>query len=419
MAGQTERIAVQELRCENCGAPWEMRGFQNTKSFACENCGSVSQKHDDQWQLIQRVEGSFRARPAYALGTRGRLDGVEWEVIGWQERSVTAWGVRYAWEEHLLFNPYEGYRYLMLSDGHFCVVEPLPGVPSTGLNQAMWNKQTFKHFQTADAVVDEVLGEFSWEVRRGDVATASDYVDPPGIISCEGAQGVSGSEVNWSAGRYLTRDEVVAAFGEPTRRIAEPRGIHPCQPNPHAATKEWVKKAMLVGVALWFVLSLFYFRTRQDKQLWAGAIDAGGASANDIVIDSFSNPTTIEIEGRAPGMQNQWVYLDCMLVEPKRERASYAGLELSYYSGSDWSEGSRSGSAVITGVPNGTYLLQFTKHPQSTFKGTTYVKVTRDVRLFRYPCCALILVFLIPIIVFVRAQSFERMRWAESDHPMG
>ena len=52
----------------------------------------------------------------------------------------------------------EGFRYLMLSDGHFAVVSPLPGVPTTGLNQASYNGRTYKHFSTAEAVVDEVLG---------------------------------------------------------------------------------------------------------------------------------------------------------------------------------------------------------------------------------------------------------------------
>jgi hypothetical protein len=418
MAGP-DRVAVKELRCENCGAPWEMRGFQNTRTHACENCGSVFQGNDDQWELIQRVEGSYKARPAYALGTRGKLDGVQWEVVGWQERSVTAYGVRYAWEEHLLFNPYEGFSYLMLTDGHWAVVSPIAGVPSTGLNQALFQGRSFKHFQSADAVVDEVLGEFPWLVKRGDTATASDYVDPPLILSCEGSQGQGSAEVSWSSGRYLESEEVVAGFGEPTRRVGNPQGIHACQPNPNAEVKNWVKKALVVGVIAWLALSLFYFSTRQNKEVWTGVVDASGASAKDVVIDSFSNPGTLEISASAPGLANTWVYLDCMLVNPDTEKASYVGIELEYYSGAGWSEGSRTGSTVVSGVPNGKYLIQITRHPQATYKGTTYVTIKRDVRLFRYPCCALFLVFVIPIVVIVRATAFERMRWAESDHPMG
>ncbi|MGE0706878.1 MAG: DUF4178 domain-containing protein [Planctomycetota bacterium] len=419
MAGQPERVGVQELRCDNCGAPWEMRGFLNTRTRACENCGSVFQGRGEQWELIQRVEGSYQARPAYALGTRGRLDGVEWEVVGWAERSVTAWGVRYAWEEHLLFNPYEGFRYLMLSDGHWAVVSPLPGVPTTGMNQAVYGERTFKHFQSAEAVVDEVLGEFPWLLKRGDVALASDYVDPPFLLSCEGEAGRDAAEINWSSGRYLEREEMEAAFGAPTRRIGEPHGIHPCQPNPHGALKAWMQKALLVGVVAWLVLSLLYFGTRRSSVVWKGAVTTAGASASDVVIDSFSDPSTIEVEAIAPDLNNQWIYLDCMLIDPKSERASYLGVEVEYWSGPGWSEGSRSGSTTVAGVPNGTYLIQVTPDPNATYKGTTVIQIKRDVRLWRYPCCSLLLVLLIPLVVFVRSQSFERMRWAESDHPMG
>lgn len=395
-----------------------MRGFQNTRTRACDNCGSVFEKAaGDQWDLIQQVEGTFEARPAYALGTRGKLDGVDWEIVGWTERSVTVWHVRYAWEEHLLFNPYEGFRYLMLSDGHWSVVSPLPGVPSTAMDSAVWQGETFKHFQGSEAVVDEVLGEFPWQVRRGDVAEMHDYVAPPLLLSAE-ASATGGAEINWSFGRYLTQEEVTAAFGEPTRRIKPQRGIHPAQPNPHSALKGWMLRALAVGFVAWIALTIFYMGTRQDKEVWRGAVDLSGVTATDITLDSFNDPSTLEISASAPQLNNQWIYLDCMFVDPAKERASYAGVELEYYSGAGWSEGSRTGSETVSGVPNGKYVFQIHPHPQAPYKGTTMVRITRDVRLMRYPCCTLFLVFLVPVIVLVRARSFERMRWAESDHPM-
>ena len=417
MAGASERrLKVKELRCDNCGAPWEQRGFLHTKTRACESCGAVFEGREDQWSLIQKVEGAYESRPAYALGTRGTLDAIEWEVIGWQERSVTAWGVRYAWEEHLLFNPYEGFRYLMLTDGHFAVVSPLPGVPTTGLNQAVYSGRTYKHFQTAEAVVDDVLGEFPWTVKRGDPASASDFVDPPYLISCEESMG----EANWSGGRYLERDEVVKAFGEPTRRVAAPRGVHPAQPNPQSEAARWMKRALAVGLGIWLCLTALYLVSRDNQLLYTGSVDAAGASA-EFEIDSspMLGGNTLEVEVSAPGLSNNWVWVDALLVETAQERASYAGVGCEYYSGSGWSEGSRSGSTIISGVPKGKYLLQLTPSKEQTWKNPVQVTVHRDVRLFRYPCCTFFLVFLIPLVAILRERSFEKMRWAESDHPMG
>ncbi|MBL4844420.1 MAG: DUF4178 domain-containing protein [Planctomycetes bacterium] len=416
MAGASEkRLQVKELRCDNCGAPWERRSFLHTRTHACENCGAIFEGHEDQWTLIQKVEGAYETRPAYALGTRGNLDGVDWEVVGWTERSVTAWGVRYAWEEHLLFNPYEGFRYLMLSDGHFAVVSALPGVPATSLNEASYNGRKYKHFSSAEAVVDEVLGEFPWQVKRGDVATASDFVDPPYIISCEESSG----EANWSGGRYLERDEVVAAFGQPSRPVSHPRGIHPAQANPHAAVSGWMKKALAVGLMVWLVLSAIYFVTRSSQVVYTGVVDLNGASGElKIPGEPMLGPNTLEIDVRAPGLHNNWVWIDCLIVDPKSEKASYAGVGCEYYAGPGWSEGSSSGSTLISGVPKGDYVIQLTPARTQKWKKPVKVTIRRDVRLMRYPCCTFFFVFLIPAIALIRDRNFEKMRWAESDHPM-
>ena len=41
MAGGAKGVVeAKELRCDNCGAPWEMRGFSTTHTVACESCTS-------------------------------------------------------------------------------------------------------------------------------------------------------------------------------------------------------------------------------------------------------------------------------------------------------------------------------------------------------------------------------------------
>ena len=140
MAGNA--VQATELRCPNCGAPVTLRGFATTRTKTCESCDSVIDTSGEAWTLVQTVDKAHKSKPAYALGTRGELDGVTWEVIGWQQRSVRSYGQVYRWEEHLLYNPYHGFRYLLLQDGHWVVVTPCPGVPQTGVNSAQYAQQS-------------------------------------------------------------------------------------------------------------------------------------------------------------------------------------------------------------------------------------------------------------------------------------
>jgi hypothetical protein len=402
------------MRCESCGAPWEMRGFANTKTIACESCGTIFDTSGESWQLVQEVEGAYVTKPRYPLGTRGKLDDVEWEIIGWVKRSVRSCGIRYTWEEHLLFNPYEGFRYLMYQDGHFVVMTPIPGAPTAGLKRARYRDRSYRHFSTAKATVDEVLGEFPWEVRRGDAVKAADYVDPPRILSSEKSEG----ELVWSEGRYLTRDEVVAAFGEPARAARTPDEPHPCQPNPTAGLAKWMLKAVVAGVIMWALLTLIYSGSRQDREVWRGTL-AGNSLDATFTLDSGRDVSTVEVDAWA-GVNNSWVYVECLLVETASEKASYIGLDVSYYHGSSggesWSEGSKSTSELVSGIPNGEYLLQVSRHKGSRYKGPVNIKVSRDVVLYRYPCCSLLLLLIVPMFVMARNRAFEQKRWQQSDY---
>jgi hypothetical protein len=252
-------------------------------------------------------------------------------------------------------------------------------------------------------------------VRRGDVASAIDYVDPPYVLSSEGSKG----EVVWSMGRYYDREEIIEAFGKPTRPIGYPAGIHPCQPNPDRPLVKWMTQAALIGAAIWAVMSLLYLFNRDNVPVWTGTVGSEGIAV-PVKIESDKFDSTVEVSGYAPGLDNSWVYLNCALINEASHQAHYVGLELSYYHGSSggesWTEGSRSGSIVVGGITNGSYLLQITPEPSSKYKGAAELTVARDVPLYRYPLCTLFLLILVPAIVFVRSRVFEQRRWAESDH---
>ena len=60
------------------------------------------------------------------IGARSaRFNGTLVKIIGAVTRSVTIEGIKYFWNEYLLYNPTLGFRWLVESDNHWNYVEPI------------------------------------------------------------------------------------------------------------------------------------------------------------------------------------------------------------------------------------------------------------------------------------------------------
>ena len=95
---------------------------------------------------------------------------------------------------------------------------------------ARYADRTFRHFQSATARTNFVLGEFPWRVEVEDKVEVADFVAPPFMLSREG----TANEATWSLGEYTSGDEIWKAFalpGEPP----EPVGVFAHQPSPYRA----------------------------------------------------------------------------------------------------------------------------------------------------------------------------------------
>jgi hypothetical protein len=222
------------LNCPNCGAGLELRGFAHTLTIVCPQCQSVLDAKDPHFQIIQKVEARLSTRIRVPLGSRGEVRGAPFDVIGFQERTITVEGVAYSWTEYLLFNPYKGFLYLTEYHGHWNLARTLRALPRRkhmgGRPAAFLQGQRFAHFQTADARTTYVAGEFPWRVTVGDRAEVIDFIAPPRMLSSETA----GDDVTWSLGEYVPGADLWRMFqlpGSPPRA----EGVYANQPSPYKA----------------------------------------------------------------------------------------------------------------------------------------------------------------------------------------
>ncbi|HKV26022.1 MAG TPA: DUF4178 domain-containing protein [Candidatus Acidoferrum sp.] len=414
---------VKALNCPSCGAAIVLRSLGHAETVVCASCHAILDAKDPNLQILQKFQvAAGEVPPLIPLGSRGKLRGTDYEVIGFQRRSITVEGIRYDWHEYLLFNPYKPARYLTEYQGHWNDITVCKELPEIKFASASYLGETYKHFQTADANTNFVLGEFPWQVRVGEHAAVTDYVKPPRVLSSE----KMANEVTWSIGEYLYGSEIWKAFnlpGQPPVAV----GVYENEPSPVSANVKGIWSSFLALSLLLLVLLAGFDLTSHKTDVFNASyrLDAGPpkgeASFVTNVFDLDGRTSNVEITTKA-SVDNSWIYVNYALINQDSGQAWDLGREVSYYHGYDsdgsWTEGSRTNSVVIPSVPSGHYYLRIEpevdpRHPPIAYE----VDVKRDVPVPGFFGLAFLALLIPAIAITWKSLSFERARWAESDHP--
>jgi hypothetical protein len=410
------------FQCPSCGASLEVRGLRQTEAIACASCGAIIDITDENYRIISRALSAVRHDPLIPLGTRGKLRGETFEIIGYLRRKINVEGVDYEWSEYLLFNPYKGFRWLTEYNGHWSYVKTTTNVPplqeNVSYQEVDYLGRTFHHFQTAEAEVSYVLGEFYWRVQVGEKCSVSDYVAPPYILSREQTL----NEVSWSVGEYIEPETLWQSFGlktVPPARI----GVAPNQPSLYASQSGKIVRLLGLLVLFAVLIHFLFVVFSNDKMVYQNEfVSHQSDTEKALVTDVFEIPgriSNVVIQSKAQ-LDNSWIYLSMALINEETGNAHDFGREISYYHGVDggeaWSEGGISDEVILPSVPSGKYYLRI--EPDSPSSSVNYsILVYRDVPRWSYFFITLGALSLIPLFYWWRERSFESRRWAESDHP--
>lgn len=398
-----EVTAVRALRCPHCGAPLELRAPGQAPVTACAFCGStMGVDADGDLAVAHLLQRSVRPpfTPTLDLGARGKLEGVDWQVIGAMVRFVRDGDGEWPWTEYLLHNPYRGFCWLVEDgQGHWSQVEMLRGAPPTeGKHRVTWRGRTFRFFQAGNAYVKHVLGEFTWEVAAGDSAKTRDYVDPPTMLSWESSEG----EVTWAVGTWLEAAEVGRAFG---KALPRGRGIAPHQPNPFrsagARARAAVRSLFLIGGAS--ILLVAAFQLPKNEAIFEGRFKV--ESGENVWI---TEPFTV------PGSGDETV---SVRVSP--DLPSYPDLQLSLIhtgTGEVWDWTTYGAATAVASLPAGSYTGRLALPAAATqdVGHTVTLHVVHDPG-WKTPAVLLFLFTLLaPAAWLFDVHSFETRRWANA-----
>ncbi len=426
-----KKEALRHARCTECNGGLDLKAPDATKRVACPYCGALLEVRGGTLNFLELLEKPpFEAR--IPLGAVGKLHDPtvdkpqgpppEWTCLAFLVRSCNVEGTRYPWDEYLLWNRTEGFRWLMHSNGHWTWLTPTPaGEVALSFRQAKLGGQTFRGYQAVFATTEYVAGECYWQVRAGETAQASEYVAPPRSINID----ITDNEATFTLGVMVEAALLEKTFGL-KKKLPPAVGLAPAQLNPYSqkASEAWTWGALWAGALVLVAILFSVLGTTELYYLGHFSVPPSAPSAS-AEAQRFSDPfevkksVPLEVQVSAPGLSNNWQGVSIDLVNEKTNEVIAVYAESEYYSGTDdgerWSEGSYSQTRSTDVVEAGTYVLRATPSFEAG-RGVDYdIRVQADDGAGL--ACPLFLVLLLlaaPLYYSLRANGFETAKWNDA-----
>jgi len=420
---KAKKAELAQIRCPKCNGMLNLHAPDQTQRVACPFCGALSSVSGGNLQFLELLKLPKKA-PLIPLGAKGTLAGTEWINVGFQRRYCIVEGVRYEWDEFLLYHRARGFTFLMQdSNDHWVHLKPiaagdLAGTVKLGMR---YQGRHYKAFQKVEAITDIVLGEFYWKVKKGESTWATEYVSPPYSISSERTP----EEVTYTFGEYLSPDVVKAAFK--LKAVPRPRGIAPSMPNPRASSQGAAWRWFAIWAAALLALFLVNVAVSANELVHQEQVIVPMTQvSNSPESMHFSAPFEIKHRGNvqvdlhAWPVSQDWFGLQGDLVNEETGEVTSFYQEVSYYSGSDsdgaWSEGSTVDTEFLSAVPPGRYVLRTIPYFARPGQSRTYeIKLTSDVPRATWFLLALGAMLAWALVSSLSAGTFETQRWNDSN----
>lgn len=417
MAGKVvKKVLPKVFNCPNCGGQLTVSALGSTTTVVCQHCQSILDATHPLPTLVQKYNSKEIFKPDIPLGTFGTLRGVKWKVIGYMVRMDQ--GSSFSWNEYLLFNPYVGFSWLVQSAGHFSLAKVIHTLPqSLSDSQVTLNGKTFELFNSGNAVVKYVAGEFYWRVKVQDVTAMIDYISPPFMLSREGNL----SELNWALSEYVAASEIQKAFPEQGSYLGYSVGVGANQDNPFQNDRGVVFWTWFLSILVIAAFGLYFNISKPEKVIFTDSIAIpSGVQKTKVVSAPFDIPDgqgNINFELRSQ-LNNNWLYAGVELINEDTGDSFSFDDGVEYYSGNDsegsWSEGSDRTDQVVSSVPGGRYHLEYDLQTDAN-QAKAGVKIKRHGSMVMNFVLALLLISLYPLIREIRRRNFEKNRWSNSD----
>lgn len=426
MAVTPAKPALRALKCTQCGGSIELRGGHNVRSIVCQYCGSCLDSKD-QFKVLHQFLNQKRPFMPIKIGSKGKLKGIQFTVIGVIQYDEREEGLTYRWLEYLLFSPTHGYVWLCYEDGHWVMVYEVKDLPESDVEIVSPRKtkftvrnKTFKVFESSGAQISYVEGELTWQAKQNEKILYLDAVCPPYMYSIE----VRGSEQEYFWGEYISVKEMNESF---KIECYEPTTVFPCQPFAASPLYEGLSKGALAAAAITFILYLFITSNGSlvMQHGFGQQLFTEGETSKEFKVDQPGSLYGITVS--TPKLSNSWSFFDVRVVDKDETSQLFTmPTALSFYDGYEdgeyWSEGSTEVVSYFTIPEAGEFKLALdgeggtAEDPSPGFSlSNVNVEIRKGVRLGHYTLTWFFMCLLAAAPYVISSLRFEHLRWKDDD----
>ena len=262
----------RQFACPHCGSAVSVL-LDTSKSITCRACNSLIDLTNGVGGELRHAEQHEPVKALIPLGATGQLQGVQWQVVGFQHRMGQEPGddEQFGWDEYLLYNRKRGFSFLVDSTDGWSMVKPATGAPTMAgstARTATYLGTTYALQYSYNAETTYVAGEFYWPVSRGQKTFNRDFASAKGLLSLEQTP----NEVTWSVGSKIGSDTVVQAFGLQDKAALLKRD----DVKPFSAAPQISMRTIIIVVVL-IVLLLIIMNSCSSSSGGSGYRSSGGS----------------------------------------------------------------------------------------------------------------------------------------------
>ncbi len=379
-------------------------------------------------------DGDFSLQRLLPLGSKVRIEGLEYEVVGIVRRSASK--EQTSWTECLLVNPKSGYRWLTETQGHWNYFVPLhtrPEIAQSGYRKGSFASvygRIYKLYSREMVKVQETVGKINRDLQPLDIMKIEDFLSPPGCPIEVLRRETDEHGDFWSLGKPIEAQIVKNAF--PMLQPMSPSiGSGPYPIRSHK-TSIPILKLMFAAVVLLLSVQTAYYFSRAQESIHMQDLQF---STNDKETIKKSDSFSIEHDQRNLHSllkvkdPESWLHINVLLINDStggqirwQQTIEHNGLKPSLSASDEPSV--RTATTLLQKVAAGPYHLEIEalagidstgSGPPLNFQLPFTLQLISDVPEWGYFGWALLLICGLAMMTAVARQRYRHRKWLKND----